>query len=353
MHAVDRVAAALDRQPVDRIPRYEYFWPEFEAKWRTSKSVSPDTDIYRYYGIDLRVVQPDLAPRVGGATVVETRPEHEIVVDGWGITQKRLRGSTSFFHPESFAVTSARDFDAYHLDPPQDARRYAAFVEEATLLFRDFAVFAEIKGPYTCLWHVLGTEPALLSMAADPRFVQRVVDRMATFQTEVGCETLRRAPGLLGVLIDDDVASNTGMLFSPAMYRRFFLRPLQRMCAALKSAGARFVIYHSDGDIRRIVPLLIEAGVDAIHPLEPRAGMDLMELQHLYGERLAFIGNMDNSGVLPGGPREAIERDVRDKLACGRAGGYIPGSHSIGDDVPVENYDYYVEALEKYGTYSD
>jgi len=352
MRAFDRVSAALSRRPVDRVPRYDYYWPEFQAEWKRRKSTPQDADIYSHYGIDIRVIKPDLAPRVGGGTVLEATPEHEIVLDGWGSRQKRLYSSTSFFHPESFAVHSEEDFDGYHIDSALDDRRYDTLVRATKSLVPEFAVFVEITGPYTCLWRVLGVEPALLSMVERPKFVQRVADLMARFQAEVGCEALRRVPGLLGVLIDDDVACNRGMLFSPAMYRTFFLRPLKTMCAELKAAGGRYIVYHSDGDIRSIIPTLIEAGVDAIHPLEPRAGMDVVELQHTYGDRLSFIGNMDNSDLLRTGSPEAIRQDVRRKLTATRGGGYIPGSHSIGDDVPVENYDCYIEALEEYGTYA-
>ncbi|WP_348251177.1 hypothetical protein, partial [Salmonella enterica] len=68
--------------------------------------------------------------------------------------------------------------------------------------------------------------------------------------------------------------------------------------AACKAAGARWFFFHSDGDIRAILPHLAEIGVDLINPVEPRAKMDVVALARQYRGRLQFVGGVDNSGVL-------------------------------------------------------
>lgn len=57
------------------------------------------------------------------------------------------------------------------------------------------------------------------------------------------------------------------------------------------------VIYHSDGNLSQLLPLLIEAGIDCIQPMEARAGNNVVEYTQLYGDRISFIGNI-NADIL-------------------------------------------------------
>jgi len=79
--------------------------------------------------------------------------------------------------------------------------------------------------------------------------------------------------------------------------------------------------------------------------VEPKASMDLVKLKKKYDHRLAFIGGMCNARVLPRGTRGEIVRRTREILEAGRDGGVVIGTHSIGDDVPVANYDLYHETV--------
>lgn len=351
MTSKDRVIASLTHREPDRVPTYEAFSPGFESKWRAAKSIGPEVDIYAFYGVDVRIVKPEMAPRSGGESLLEENEDYEVYIDGWGSTQKRFVHDSWYAQPIDFAVRSEEDFASYRIDSAHDERRYGLFSQQVNRLRKDFAVFGAIRGPFTCLWRLLGMLQSFYQMADSPDFVRRVVTTMTDLQLQIGIEELRRGKDMLGILIDDDVAHNAGMMFSPEMYRFFFFPALTNMCRRLKMAGARFIIYHSDGDFRAIIPLLIDAGVDAIHPLEARAGMDIIELKRVFGESLSFIGNIDNTGTLRIGNKADIESEVRRKLRAAKGGGYIVGTHSIGDDVPIENYDHYVQVLRECGAY--
>ena len=69
---------------------------------------------------------------------------------------------------------------------------------------------------------------------------------------------------------------------------------------------------HTDGNVKPLIPHFLEAGFTALHPLKAKAGIDLRELRELYGDRLAFIGNMDVR-ALSSGP-SAIRKEVLSKL---------------------------------------
>jgi hypothetical protein len=105
------------------------------------------------------------------------------------------------------------------------------------------------------------------------------------------------------------------------------------------------------GNAREVYDDLIECGIDAYQSLEVKAALDVVELKKKYKNRLAFVGNIDVRDVLTG-DKEALAQFVLRRLNAAKGGGYIPMSdHSVPDNVPVENYDFYVELLTQYGNY--
>ena len=119
------------------------------------------------------------------------------------------------------------------------------------------------------------------------------------------------------------------------------------MVSAFKQAGAARVVLHSDGYIGPLLDMLVTAGVEGINPVEPRTGLHIPTLKAKYGDRLAYIGGMCNSHVLPQGPEAAIREQARQILEAGRDGGVIIGAHSIGPDIPVRNYLCYHRAVRE------
>jgi uroporphyrinogen decarboxylase len=108
---------------------------------------------------------------------------------------------------------------------------------------------------------------------------------------------------------------------------------------------------HSDGDIRRLIPRLIDAGIQVLQPLEAKAHLDVRELKREYGRDLTFMGNIDVQKM--SASRAELEEEVRTKLEVAKqGGGYIYHSdHSVPPTVPLEKYVYLMELLHTYGSY--
>jgi len=124
------------------------------------------------------------------------------------------------------------------------------------------------------------------------------------------------------------------------------------MIEPLKNAGIA-VIYHSDGDVMKILDDLLDIGIDGLNPIEPLAGMDIGLLKQRYGKNLVLVGNVDCSQVLPLGSREEV---VEATQACLRAaapgGGHFIGSSSeIVPSTPLENILTFYETCRTYGRY--
>jgi uroporphyrinogen-III decarboxylase len=147
----------------------------------------------------------------------------------------------------------------------------------------------------------------------------------------------------------NDMAYRNGLLFSPKIYRECIFEWDKMICDFFHNHDMP-VIYHTDGDIRELIPHLIDAGVDCLQPLEAKANMDVRQLKQEYGDRLAFMGNIDTRKMADPDPR-VIEEEIRTKLETAKVGGgYIYHSdHSVPNTVSFEQYCRVIELVKAYG----
>jgi len=130
-----------------------------------------------------------------------------------------------------------------------------------------------------------------------------------------------RANGFQAMAITDDLAGNQGLYFSFDYFRET-LWPVYKAMAAIIKGQELFVFFHSDGDIRKIIDLLIEAGVDCIHPVDTQAGQDLYPLKKEFGQRICFMGHIDPLCW----SRERIQNEISLAETEFKNGGLILGS---------------------------
>ena len=216
---------------------------------------------------------------------------------------------------------------------------------------QEYCVFGKTGGPFLRSSFVRGGTQFLLDIAGDPGLAKAIVDKVGRHLTAVGVEEIRRwSLQETGIWIYDDMGSNHGPMFSPASFERILLPAYRRMITAYKRAGARYVFLHSDGDIRPVLDMLLDAGIDGLHPLERRAHMDIVRLRDQY-PRLILAGGMDNTHTLLYGPVERIRAEAREIIDLGRDGGVIIGTHSISPEIPVEHFVAYHETCATYGDF--
>jgi uroporphyrinogen decarboxylase len=161
----------------------------------------------------------------------------------------------------------------------------------------------------------------------------------------------------LGELVDvvtyaDDYGSQTSQIISPRMFRRL-LKPRVQQVLELqaKLAPHAYRFFHSDGNVRPLLPDFIEIGVQILNPIHIRAtGMEPAALKADFGRDLAFWGGgVDTQGVLPSGTAQEVKEDVRRNVAAlAPGGGYVFNTiHNIQADVPAENVIAMIEALRE------
>jgi uroporphyrinogen decarboxylase len=350
MDSKERVMSSLAFERPDRIAIDDGFWEEFEAGWR--RKAGNTGNIYDVYKMDVavHVCDESFFPKTAG--LIRKEGDYEISNDGWGRTV-RTRPGTVFSETIESVIKGPEDVDKLEFDSPLPESRYERFDERVKKdIALKKAVFVKTGGPFIRSTFIRGEADFLMDLVGDEGLAKALVEKVAAHLLAIGLEELRRT-GLYdtGVWIYDDMAANNGPMFSPGTFKNVFLPVYKKLVSGLKKAGAKKVILHSDGNILPVLDMLVEAGIDGINPVEPKAGMDLVKIKKQYGRKLALIGGVDNAFMLPRGDKKEIEKHVMPIIEAGKDGGVIIGAHSIGPDVSVETYDFYYNLVMKKGSY--
>ncbi len=179
-------------------------------------------------------------------------------------------------------------------------------------------------------------------MAADPDATRDFLENLV----ELHLRNLERfllavGPFIDVVLFGDDLGMQTGPQMSPKMYREFFKPYHAMMWKRAKELANVKVMLHCCGGIRELLPDLIDAGLDAINPVQVSCrGMDPAGLKADFGRSMVFWGGgCDTQAQLSRGTPESIRRHVRDQIkVLAPGGGFVfQQVHNIMADVPPEN----------------
>ncbi len=350
MTSKERVLAACAFTRPDRIPRFDDLWGASDDYRREFGDLSRLTDVViccpieGIFGARSRVIKEE-----NGWTYS---------VDEWGRTI-RTRAGAYFSEVIEVPLPVGTDIDAVEFDSPRLDARYLLgrvnrkeadrAVEEQK---RQFCVFGKTGGPFLRTSFARGEVQFLLDMLTDPPLARALAAKVAAHLAAVGLEELRRW-GFhdTGMWIFDDMACNRGPVFSPESFEKVLLPSYRRMIKTYKDAGARYVFLHSDGDIRPILDMLADAGIDGINPLERRAGLDPVAIRAKY-PRLILAGGMDNTDTLVWGPVDRVEAETREIIDLGRNGGVIIGTHSISPEVPLKHFLAYHKTCATYGDFA-
>lgn len=180
-------------------------------------------------------------------------------------------------------------------------------------------------------------------LAGEPERAHRFLDKLMGFHLENLARFLRlAAPHIDIILFGDDLGMQSGPQVSPAMYREFFKPRERAMWQMVKEKAPHLKIQlHCCGGVRELLPDLIDAGLDAINPVQITCrGMDAAGLKRDFGSRLTFWGGgCDTREVLINGTAEQVREHVRRQVEILRPGGgfVFQQVHNIMADVPPAN----------------
>jgi uroporphyrinogen decarboxylase len=181
-----------------------------------------------------------------------------------------------------------------------------------------------------------------MSLAAEPDACRQLSERLC----DLHLANLEKWLGAVGPYIDvilfgDDLGAQGGPLISCDTYRRLFKPFHTKLFHRAKELADVKVQLHCCGGVEPLLGDLIEAGLDAINPVQVSCkGMVPENLKKTYGDRLTFWGGgCDTRHVLSQATPEEVRQNVRglvDTFAPG--GGFVfQQVHNVLADVPPEN----------------
>lgn len=342
-----RVRAALEGGRPDRCPMQISFTPEFAQRLaahlgRGSGQGHNPHGGGNTYVLERAIDSDVLVTSVGWANSYY-QSETPAYIDEWGVGWKSVPYTTPFGTGRYTEICSHPLADDAALDnyrPPDPAR--PSLYEPARRLIEEhggeyWITGATVTTIFETAWALRGLDRLLVDLALAPETAERILDLPFRYHLEA-------ARRLVGLGVDmlwtgDDVGTQKGMLMSPEMWRRFLKPRMARFFSELKGLNPRLKIaYHSDGDIRPIIPDLLEIGLDVLNPVQP-ACMDPAELKRRFGRRLCYWGTIDEQHTLPFGSPAEVRAEVLTRLhTVGDGGGLILGpTHHVQLDTPLEN----------------
>jgi uroporphyrinogen decarboxylase len=339
----ERLLAAFRRESLDRLPVQLDFSPkmllrmykEFETNGGGEESLLPFLDNHLVYAFMYtpfgRMRRHDYLP--GTATLL----------DDWGVgfdmTQEGL-------FLTDYPLKKEPSLSGFHAPDGKNSElmKYAKMIVPAysgSYIVSSYQVTALFERAYA----LRDYENFLCDMLAEEDFANEVLDKIMDYGVNVAKQYV--ANGVTCGRIGDDYGTQNGMLFSPKIWREMFKPRLKRIIDVYKENGLP-VILHSCGDVRSIIPDLIELGVDVLNPVQPEA-MPIDELAEKFSDKLSFYGGISTQKVLPNGTEEEIYDEVKHVISClGQRNGYIISTGiAITSDVPIKNVKALLRAIKE------
>jgi uroporphyrinogen decarboxylase len=350
---------------VDRVPNWEAgVWGQTRERWEAEGLAAEDLswnwwDGEDYFGMDHRLFVPiDFGmSRPFERRVLEETDDYEIFVNEAGVTRKGLKHGRSKHGTRAsmdqfldFPVKTREDFaELRKRYEPALERRYPRDWKSAELPEWRSAEIPTILGRNTSTggfyWRArgwMGTEALCYAWYDQPELMHEMMEFIADLTITVAAPVLEEMD-FDYVMLAEDMAMKSGPLLSPDTFREYIFPHLRRLVEFLKTGGVRYVMIDTDGNSEPLLPLLLDAGVDAIWPIERAScDMDPIALRRKYGRSLRLFGGVDKRELARG--RKAIDAHLTSLAPLIEEGGFIPTvDHTVPPDVSLDNFRYYME----------
>ena len=332
----ERVMAALSREEPDRVPCCELFIDRaFAAKllgWNERPPINALDENTPFTIEEAKHVSLKLG--LDNIFYVKRQP---VYVETFKDQEGRI-------YPGKGKIKTEDDLGVIELPDPHKDELYAE-AEQFLKGKGDYAAFFLTRGGLAPAMLSMGIDHFCISLYDNPKLVEQLLNIYFSWMEVVADRVCQLGFDIF--CMADDFAFNTGLMFSPQVFRDILVPRYKRVAAKITIPW----VFHSDGNITEGIDILAELGVAAIHPIE-KVAMDIRRIKQAYSDRLCIMGNVDLDLLGAGTPQEVDEYvyDLIRDVAPG--GGYIVTSgNSLADYLKPECVLAISEAIKKYGTY--
>ena len=332
MTSRERVLTAFEHEEPDRVPCWCGASAEFWDKAKRRLQLD-DEGLRMRFGDDFRRVFAEYSgPEFGLSEGATSRTVFGVEREGLGYGQ-----------PMNHPLAGATLKEVHDYPWPNPAWMDVTKIKSQSQTYG--GQYAILGGDWSPFWHdaidLVGMENLYMKMYDEPELVDALMEHLVDYYAAVSRRIFDAAGDVIDIFfIGNDLGSQTGPLLSPVLFERFVLPHLRRFIDLGHSYRLK-VQLHCCGGFAPLIPLLIEAGLDGLHAIQPSCyGMDLRELKKNFGDKILLNGAIDSHHVLIDGTPETVRTKTREVLEImAPGGGYIAGaSHdTILKETPLEN----------------
>jgi len=338
VNSKSRVLAAVNHRVTDRTPiTFDAEKEVFAALFRHLGTPTREA-LFDRLNVDTWMV----LPKNFIFTEAEARKEEKTAL--WGYRTRPAQYPGGSYNELCFSPLAGKDEIAdirKHTWPSDTALDFSGITAEARAHANRAVIGVFTWGAYHIATLIRGTEDLMMDFALRPQYADTLI-KTITERILAYLDTLleRHSQGLDIIYMADDYCSQLGPLFSPATFKQLVMPYLKQVAARIHRHNKKFLL-HVCGAVRPLLPMIIEAGVDMLEPLQTRAaGMDPAGLKKDFGRHLCFYGGLDLQAILCKGTPQQVADEARRLIDClGQDGGYIfgPGHTYIQVDAPLAN----------------
>lgn len=385
MNSRERIFKALKHEEPDRIPydlagttwtgitnkayqnlrKFLGMEPE-EPVWSDviQQIVVPSEEILNRLNVDTRGVFPLTSHNWDVWSKLKDKSDYWEYFDEWGFTHHFPKNGHWFSLVKSPMADS--DFseegivEKYPWPNAIDKQRFAGLRRKA-VEYRNMDKVVFTKGLCAGLFEmhqrVRGMENAMLDPFLYPVNSDKLIGKLADLKIEFWNASLDEIGDVVDIVGEgDDYGTQQSQLISPEQFREYYKPHFERVLSFIKNKVPHLkIMFHSCGNVRPIIPGLIEIGVDILNPVHINAtGMEPVQLKKDFGRDIVFWGGgVDTQKVLPSGTVQEVKADVRRNIeALAPGGGFVFNTvHNIQAEVPPENIMAMIETLKEFGKY--
>ncbi|NIT57766.1 MAG: hypothetical protein GWN00_16510 [Aliifodinibius sp.] len=283
--------------------------------------------------------------------------------DEWGVKWKEYQVNDIIYREvaeyplENASIDDLKDYPWW--PDPDDRSRYKDLKQEVEKLYNQ-CDYALIGCPaFNSVWEraylLCGYRRMLEGLILESDFVHAVFRKLTDIISKQLVYFLEQVGSYVEVIkMADDLGGQENALMSPSTYRSELKPYHKEIYSLIKKYTAAKIFHHSCGSVAKLLPDLIDAGVEVLNPVQVSAkDMDTQQLKTEFGDRLSFWGAIDTQHVLPNGTTEEVREEVRKRIHdLGAGGGYVLAPvHNIQADVPVANVLEMYTSARNFGKY--
>ncbi len=334
MTSKERVMAALNRRPADRVPVFMWFHPGTARRLGRLLEI-PAGRVPEAMGDDIRQTWVNNNYAMEGIVHEHDGEGH---TDYWGIEWVKegefnqcLRYPLEGVSPEELL---AYEFPWGRVD--ELVSLMAPLVENC----RDYFMGVDVSPCVFEMYNRLrGMEDSLLDLVAHPVEAANLLKRCGEFAVLLAEKSLTRY-ALDWLWLGDDVAGQQSMMMSPKLWREMVKPHLKRVADVGLSRGLP-VAYHCCGALAPILPDLTEIGISILNPIQCNCpGNEPARLKQEFGKAFTFMGGIDTVDLLPRASAEEVfqtTKNLIETLTVDGGGFILAASHTVPPETPDAN----------------